>query len=411
MHALFAQAVAARSYAASEHRYPYANTCDTTACQVYDGVAVVGPSGSMTLENPNTTFAVGGTAAQVRLTSAGSVARTEFSSSTGGWTAGGTFPAVPDEGDSRSPYHDWHASVPVSSIETAFPTLGSLQSVDVVTRNGFGDWGGRVVTVSLRGSAASVSTSGADFANRFGLRSDWFLVNAPPAVPEWYLRNSLTSGPGDIALTYGAGGDTALACDWNGDGVATPGIFRNGMFALRNSNTSGAGETTFGFGDPGDIPVCGDWNGDGTDTVGVFRRGVFYLRNTNATGVPDLVVAYGNPTDRPVVGDWNGDGIDTIGVARGGVFYLRDTNSATSAGVALAFGSPGDHPFAGDWNGDHRDTIGLMRDGTVYLRNTNTTGTADVTFGYGNPDDLPIAGDWNGDGIDGVGVVRGASTP
>jgi SpoIID/LytB domain protein len=410
MQALYAQAVAARSYAASEHRYPYADTCDTTACQVYGGVAVAGPSGSTTLESPYSTFAVGRTATQVRRTSAGGLAHTEFSSSTGGWTAGGTFPAVPDEGDTRSPYHDWQASVPVSSIEATFPTLGSLQSVDVVQRNGLGDFGGRVVTIALRGSAASVSLSGADFAGRFGLRSDWFLVNPPPAIPGWFLRNSLTSGPADIARTYGAGGDTALACDWNGDGVATPGIFRNGTFSLRNSNTSGVGETTFGFGNPGDIPVCGDWNGDGIDTIGVFRRGVFYLRNTNSTGVADLVVSYGNPTDRPLIGDWNGDGIDTVGVARDGVFYLRDTNTSGTAGTVFAFGNPGDYPVAGDWNGDRRDTIGVFRAGTVYLRNTNTSGVADVGFGYGNPDDLPIAGDWNGDGVDTLGVVRGAST-
>ena len=411
MQALLAQAVAARSYAASEHRYPYADTCDTTSCQVYDGVAIAGPGGTMTLEQPSTTLAVGATATQVRRTGAGSVAHTEFSSSTGGWTAGGTFPAVPDEGDSRSPYHNWQASIPVSTIEAAFPALGALQSVDVAQRNGAGDWGGRVVSVALRGSAASVSLSGADFAGRFGLRSDWFLVNALPATPEWYLRNSLTSGVGDIALTYGAGGDGALACDWNGDGVSSPGIFRRGLFSLRNSNTSGGGETTFGFGNPDDIPVCGDWDGNGTDTIGLFRRGIFYLRNTNSTGVPDVVVAYGNPTDRPVVGDWNGDGIDTIGVARGGVFYLRDTNTSGNAGVVLSFGNPGDHPVAGDWNGDRRDTIGLSRAGTVYLRNTNTTGVADVTFGFGTPNDLPIAGDWNGDGVDSVGVVRGASTP
>ena len=333
MHALLAQAVAARSYAASEHRYPYADTCDNTSCQVYDGVAVAGPSGATTLEDPYTNYAIAATSMQVRRTGVGSVAHTEFSSSTGGWTAGGTFPAVPDDGDTRSPYHNWQASIPVSSIEAAFPALGSLQSVDVVQRNGLGDYGGRVVTVALRGSAASVSLSGGDFAGRFGLRSDWFLVSPPPAVPEWYLRNSLTSGAGDIAFTYGAGGDTALACDWNGDGVASPGIFRRGLFSLRNSNTSGVGETTFGFGNPDDIPVCGDWNGDGTDTVGVFRRGVFYLRNSNTTGMADVVVAYGNPTDRPLVGDWNGDGIDTVGVARGGVFYLRDSNTSGNAGV------------------------------------------------------------------------------
>ena len=51
-------------------------------------------------------------------------------------------------------------------------------------------------------------------------------------------------------------------------------------------------------------PVIGDWNGDGIDTVGVYRNGVFYLRNSNTVGVADLAFRYGLPGDISVVGGW-----------------------------------------------------------------------------------------------------------
>jgi hypothetical protein len=45
--------------------------------------------------------------------------------------------------------------------------------------------------------------------------------------------------------------------DWDGDGKATPGTFKNGTFFLRNTNTTGIADITFTFGLPGDLPVAG----------------------------------------------------------------------------------------------------------------------------------------------------------
>ena len=87
---------------------------------------------------------------------------------------------------------------------------------------------------------------------------------------------------------------------------------------LRNTNTTGVGDVTAGFGNPTDRPVVGDWNGDGTDTIGVSRGATFYLRNTNTTGTGELSASFGDPSDWPIVGDWNGDHIDTIGIVRRG---------------------------------------------------------------------------------------------
>ncbi len=231
----------------------------------------------------------------------------------------------------------------------------------------------------------------------------------PPPAPTgsvWYARNALSTGVADVALSYGVPTDRPLACDWNGDGVDSPGVFRNGVFYLRNSLTSGVADLMMGYGMPGDLPVCGDWNGDGVDSPGVFRNGVFYLRNTLSTGGAELLAGYGMGGDLPVVGDWNGDGVDTFGVYRNGVAYLANRNTGGVADVVMGYGQAGDVPLAGDWNGDGVDTIGISRAGAFYLRQSNTTGVADRTFIYGNPTDAPRAGDWNGDGTTSVAVVR-----
>src|SRR5207245_1941171 len=83
------------------------------------------------------------------------IARTEFSSSTGGWSAGGTFPAVRDDGDSVSPYHDWTVTVPAASVAAAYG-VGTLTEMTVLTRNGLGADGGRVLSIRIAGTAATV---------------------------------------------------------------------------------------------------------------------------------------------------------------------------------------------------------------------------------------------------------------
>ncbi|MFK7919949.1 MAG: SpoIID/LytB domain-containing protein, partial [Ilumatobacter sp.] len=124
VHAVQAQAVAARSYGLEQNRsynYPnsstrYATTCDTTACQVYGGSATRGSAnGSVTnVEHVATDAAVLATSNVIREwpsghPKAGQIVSTEFSASNGPRTAGGAFPPVDDIGDDtpQNPYHRW----------------------------------------------------------------------------------------------------------------------------------------------------------------------------------------------------------------------------------------------------------------------------------------------------------------
>ena len=175
--ALKAQSVAARSYAWAENRHPLFKTCDTISCQVYGGAGLNG----VRIEDHRTDAAIAATAGEVRVRD-GVVARTEFSSSTGGWTAGGTFAAVEDTGDdvAANPNHNWQVDVPVTAIESAYPEIGSLRSITVTKRNGLGVDGGRVLELSIVGTAASKTVTGAELRSKLLLKSDWFTVTSPP---------------------------------------------------------------------------------------------------------------------------------------------------------------------------------------------------------------------------------------
>jgi SpoIID/LytB domain protein len=218
--ALAAQAVAARSYALAYTNNGASTICDYAACQMYGG----DPAQYDTAYTPNSNAAVTQTGNQVLLCgrdpSCGSstqVARAEFSSSTGGYTAGGNFPAVPDAGDSTSanPNHDWSVTVATSYVQQAFPSVGALQSITVTSRNGLGDLGGRVLSMTLSGSAGHQTVSGDTFAAAIGLRSDWFAITtsaAPPGSDQgyWVVASNGSVYPFGQATNHGSMAGHAL---------------------------------------------------------------------------------------------------------------------------------------------------------------------------------------------------------
>ncbi len=176
---LQAQSVAARSYlmAGDRRQLPYADTCDNTRCQVYDGLFSERRS-NHTSTHPRTDKAIEETAGVVRVKPSGQIARTEFSSSSGGYTAGGDFPAVEDRGDALggNVNHSWTVQVSTDALE-AYYNSGDLLGVEVTKRNGLGAYGGRAVEVVFTFETKSVTVSGNVARQRLGLKSDWFVVN------------------------------------------------------------------------------------------------------------------------------------------------------------------------------------------------------------------------------------------
>jgi SpoIID/LytB domain protein len=169
--AVQAQAVAARTYAAFERAQPIAShyqICDTTSCQVYGGADA---------EHPAATAAIRATRGEVLLHE-GLPAFTQFSASSGGWTSAGSAPYLvaqqdPYDGWSGNPHSSWQMLVSDGTVEKAFPGIGNLTRIQFAGRDGNGEWGGRVDSVTVTGSGGSKTVSGEDFRFRLGLRSEW----------------------------------------------------------------------------------------------------------------------------------------------------------------------------------------------------------------------------------------------
>lgn len=171
--AVQAQAIAARTYAAYERAHAgghdWYDVCDTWSCQAYGGCDA---------EQPASTRAVAATKRQVLLYD-GAPALTQFSSSSGGWTAAGGTPYLPAEQDpydaaSGNPNHTWQATLTADQIQRYWPALGTLRSIQVTGRDGHGQWGGRVQSLTLTGSDGTVTVSGETFRAAWGLKSTWF---------------------------------------------------------------------------------------------------------------------------------------------------------------------------------------------------------------------------------------------
>ncbi len=349
---LEAQAVAVRSYVmAGLGSYGgYADICDL-ACQTYRGTGN---------ESAISDLAVTDTAGEVREFPGGGVASTQYSASTGGYTAPGTFPAVPDPGDevcvpgACNPDHTWSVSIPVPSVEAAWPRLGDLETIEVTARNGFGDWGGRVTAMTLVGSASNVSLSGDAFAAALGLKSDWFTVGTTitgpgvgmAATPDgrgyWVVgANGSLFAFGDATFEGSADG---LALNRPVVGTAATSDGRGYWLVASDGGIFGYGDARF-YGSTGNLvlnkPVVGmaaTPDGKGYWLVasdgGVFSYGD--ARFFGSTG--NLVL------DKPVVGmaaTPDGKGYWLV-ASDGGVFAFGDANFEGSMG-----GRPLNRPVVG----------------------------------------------------------------
>ncbi|UDY24430.1 SpoIID/LytB domain-containing protein [Nocardioides sp. Kera G14] len=173
--ALQSQAIAARTYAAYSRAHAAKSRqyqiCDSTACQVYKGVAG---------ETKATNAAIAATAGQM-LAYAGQPAFTQFSSSSGGWTVAGSVAyqkaqADPYDAWAGNSQHTWTVKIDPKKVAAAWPALGTLTSLQVLARDGHGDWGGRVTKVQLTGTKGQVKVSGDSLRSALGLKSTYFDV-------------------------------------------------------------------------------------------------------------------------------------------------------------------------------------------------------------------------------------------
>ena len=190
MHALRAQAVAARSYGVQQGRYDYAGTCDTSSCQVYGGAATrATATASVTaLERAQTDTAISETAGKVRRWQAvnarnmpaDEIVSTEFSASNGPQTAGGYFPSVPDTGDAvaLNPNHRWTRIISRDEVLIRYPNADLSRVTTVVDPESTyeGIYANRVRLGAAQAGGVDEFVSTWSFRNSFGLPSPGFTL-------------------------------------------------------------------------------------------------------------------------------------------------------------------------------------------------------------------------------------------
>lgn len=198
--ALEAQAVAARTYAlnritAVRRAGPWDLCSSSWDCQTYRGMKWQRGGKVRNLEHDPARAAVDATRGRVRVFR-DRVIYAEFSASNGGrtsawfgWPPRPYLPSNEDPWDAISPHHMWRAQVSAAQIEARYPAIRHLTAIEVLQRDGAGDWGGRVLTLRLHGTGGpkvSIDVTGEDFfwvapwpLTPGGLRSNWWTVSTP----------------------------------------------------------------------------------------------------------------------------------------------------------------------------------------------------------------------------------------
>jgi hypothetical protein len=226
----------------------------------------------------------------------------------------------------------------------------------------------------------------------------------------------------DRCVNYGGAGDQPLVGNWGGPGgFESVGVYRpseHTFYLDYNGNGWFDGcsidrcYSSFVASQAGDRGVAGSWDGSGISSVGVFRNGTWYL-DKNRNGIydgctQDSCPAFGMAGDVPVVGRWNGGFQSNVGVFRGSSWFLDQNGNGIwddcASDVCGSFGGPTDQPFT--WRspvaGTQKTALGTLRnDGSWFLDANNDRTWNDCSADdcvpaglFGGGTDQPIAGDW-----------------
>ena len=326
MHALRAQAVAARSYAATENRYAgLARTCDSQDCQVYGGAALRTSIGGApaTLEHPNTDRAVAETSGVVIRAAGGGgpVVRTEFSSSNGGRTAGGAFPAQADEGDlaANSALMVWTRVLPSAVVAAKYPQIGALAAITTSHDGQGGDFGGYTTQVTISGTTGAVSMSGWDFRTAFDLPAPWYGATAVYGAP-------LEAAPVGSMLFIGDSVGESIAAEFGA--VVSPAYPSVNFQALSNRCMVGAACVAPDKGQPDALGVVNSLSADSFPSVAIVQLGYNDDPATIAGDVTQVVNAMNARSVRRIV-------FVNLSTRRGSAGY--DVANAALAAAAVTY--------------------------------------------------------------------------
>ncbi len=401
--AVRAQTVAARSYAVRTRdfsSYPGYDICDTTVCQVYGGKRS---------ETTRGDAAVKATTSQV-LRYRGAVALTQFASSNGGAMAASNLPylvAKPDPYDGVVTSQAWTRTISAASVARVWPSVGTVRSLRVTSRDGSGSWGGRVERITITGTRGSVAVAGSTFQYRFGMRSSLYtVVGATTGGGDTPAAPPATLAPGPAYASYPRTYNSGSAADLTLLSGSTLRRHPVSKGVLAEPVTLGGG-----FGSSTHVLNAGDWNGDGYQDViarssdGTLRLGRGTATGRLAAGVP---MGFGRGIRTlAAVGDVTGDGKpDLVSISPAGNLWLHAGNGRTGRAslTKLASGWQDQETLRGpgDLTGDGRPDLLTTRGDVLYLHPGKASGgfsaPAARGTGWAAYASLATVGDLSGDG-------------
>jgi hypothetical protein len=241
----------------------------------------------------------------------------------------------------------------------------------------------------------------------------------------------------DVDVDY----QTALLGDFNGDGVDEVAVWFSkkgegswSFYYYRDDYSfQRSSETNYYFGYAGDIPLVGDFNGDGLADIGVWRQTgtsyyfYFAYRTPDGSGFEDGAeeIKFGNTVyyEIPSVGDFNGDGKDDVAISRptNGIWNIlySSGDSFEDEPYTVEFGNSAfvEVPLVADFNGDGCSDIANWRyngytrgyyvDFSTCIKgefedNPEFTALGNSAYTY----EFPFIADYNGDGLADIMVHR-----
>ncbi len=203
--------------------------------------------------------------------------------------------------------------------------------------------------------------------------------------------------------------------DFDGDGRADLGVFRQGTWFVAESSAGFATSKSWQWGTSGDVPVPGDYDGDAKTDLAVFRpsSGTWFVSYSASGYETSMSRPWGGSRDVPVPGDYDGDGKCDLAVYRpsSGTWFVSESSTGFATGQSWRWGKTGDVAVPADFDGDGRMDLAVFRPsvGTWFVKTSASEYTTGPSWRWGASGDLPAPGDYDGDGKADLVVFRPSS--